>query len=159
MREDGSSSRVFGNQDLDINLLTAFAQVLPFYRYAILANEQVVKGEDAHDTLLFACPVWFSNPTCLDALLAPTAERYVSACTVIFDLGSRWLARIGEDLMGSARLVRFFNVFAFSIHGSLSVFLHVSSMVAICLIVEQIFQVLLGQLSLQPSVGRKDHLT
>ena len=82
------------------------------------------------------------------------------AGTVILDLGGSWLAWIGEDSMGSAPQIRLFDFNAFGVVRNFSTFTSLlSSRLADCLLVEQIFHVLLVQLGVQLPVSREDHFT
>ena len=100
-------TRILGDQDLDVYLLAALREVLSQNGHAILADEEIIKGKHAHSPLLLARPVWLSDAARLNALAAPTAERDVSARSVVLDRGGCRLAWIRKDFVGSALQIIF----------------------------------------------------
>ena len=104
--------------------------------------------------------MWFTDATCFDALLAPTAERKVSASTVIFDLSGCRLSGIWKDSVGGAPLITIFSVIVangFGIVNLCACNSYFAPMAVGNAIAELVRGVLLVQL-LQPSIGREDHL-
>ena len=107
-------------------------------------------------------PVWFSDASCFDALLTPAAERYVSASTVIFNLGGGWLARVWQDLVVGSTLVIFFALIDVSSFDWSCAALIVSRSCearAVIVVAKDVLKIFRTDLSFHTAVGREDHLT
>ena len=103
MREDCLAASILCDQDFHVHLLSAVREILPQYRHAVFANSQIVKGKHAHNSLLFARPVWLTHSARLNALSTPAAEWTMSTSAVIFNLSGCWLSGSGMTLWAAPR--------------------------------------------------------